>query len=70
MRAYLLDISAEAVDQDFLVKDPARKVKVPSQHRDTDTTTLTWNQLRLALVELALRDRILLELDASCSSWV
>jgi integrase len=63
MRAYLRDIFAEAVDQDFLVKDPARKVKVPSQLRDTDTTTLTWDQLRLALMELALRDRILLELD-------
>jgi integrase len=63
MRAYLRDIFAEAVDQDFLVKDPARKVKVPSQLRDTDTTTLTWDQLRLALMELGLRDRILLELD-------
>ena len=63
MRAYLRDIFAEAVDQDFLVKDPARKVKVPSQLRDTDTTTLTWDQLRLALMELALRDRILMELD-------
>ena len=63
MRAYLRDIFAEAVDQDFLPKDPARKVKVPSQLRDTDTTTLTWDQLRRALMELTLRDRILLELD-------
>ncbi|MFZ0662092.1 MAG: tyrosine-type recombinase/integrase [Acidobacteriaceae bacterium] len=63
MRAYLRDIFAEAVDQDFLAKDPARKVKVPSQLRDTDTTTLTWDQLRRALGELNLRDRILLELD-------
>jgi integrase len=63
MRAYLRDIFAEAVDQDFLVKDPARKVKVPSQLRDTDTTTLTWDQLRRALNGLGLRDRILLELD-------
>lgn len=63
MRAYLRDIFAEAVDQDFLAKDPARKVKVPSQLRDTDTTTLTWDQLRLALSKLSLRDRILLELD-------
>jgi hypothetical protein len=62
MRAYLRDIFAEAVDQDFLVKDPARKVKVPSRLRETDTTTLSWNQLRLALVELALQDRILLEI--------
>ncbi|WP_051979157.1 hypothetical protein [Edaphobacter aggregans] len=61
MRAYLRDIFAEAVDQDFLAKDPARKVKVPAQLRDTDTTTLTWEQLRKALMELALRDRVLLE---------
>ncbi len=63
MRAYMRDIFAEAVDQDFLAKDPARKVKVPSQLRDTDTTTLTWDQLRRALAELDLKDRILLELD-------
>jgi integrase len=63
MRAYLRDIFAEAVDQDFLVKDPARKIKVPAQLRATDTTTLTWDQLRLALSKLILRDRILLELD-------
>ncbi len=63
MRAYLRDIFAEAVDQDFLSKDPARKVKVPTQLRDTDTTTLTWDQLRRAHLELDPRDRILLELD-------
>jgi len=61
--AYLRDIFAEAVDQDFLVKDPARKVTVPTQLRDTDRTTLTWPQLRGALSRLELRDRILLELD-------
>jgi hypothetical protein len=43
MRAYLRDIFAEAVDQDFLAKDPARKVKVPTQLRETDTTSLTWD---------------------------
>ena len=63
IRAYIRDIFTEAVDQDFLVKDPARKLKVPAQLRATDTTTLTWDQLRLALSELPLRDRILLELD-------
>ena len=63
MRAYIRDIFAEAVDQDFLVKDPARKIKVPAQLRATDTTTLTWEQLRSALSKLSLRDRILLELD-------
>jgi hypothetical protein len=63
MRAYVRDIFAEAVDQGFLTKDPARKVKVPTQLRETDTTTLTWDQLGLALMELTLRNRILLELD-------
>src|ERR1700688_1311311 len=63
IRAYPRDIFAEAVDQDFLVKDPARKVTVPTQLRDTDRTTLTWSQLRSALSKLELRDRILLELD-------
>lgn len=63
MRAYMRDIFAEAADQDFLAKDPARKVKVPSQLRETDKTTLTWDQLRKALSELNDRDRLLLELD-------
>jgi integrase len=63
IRAYIRDIFTEAVDQDFLVKDPARKLKTPAQLRATDTTTLTWDQLRRALSQLPLRDRILLELD-------
>jgi integrase len=63
IRAYLRDMFSEAVDQDFLAKDPARKLKVPGDLRETDTTTLTWKQLRLALSKLPLRDRIVLELD-------
>jgi integrase len=63
VRAYLRDIFVEAVEQDFLSKDPARKVTVPTQLRDTDRTTLSWEQLRQALSELPLRDRLLLELD-------
>jgi integrase len=63
IRAYLRDIFVEAVDQDFLSKDPARKVKVPAQLRETDKTTLNWEQLREALSALDLRDRVLLELD-------
>ena len=63
IKSYVRDIFAEAVEQDFLTKDPARKVTVPSQLRETDRTTLTWEQLRDALLQLALRDRVLLELD-------
>jgi integrase len=63
VRAYLRDIFAEATDQDFLPKDPARKVRVPAQLRDTDKMTLTWDQLRSVLSALSLRDRLVLELD-------
>ena len=38
-------------------------MKVPTQLRETDKTTLTWDQLRRALSELDVRDRLLLELD-------
>jgi integrase len=63
IRAYLRDIFAEVVDQDFLPKDPARKVEVPKQLSDTDTTVLSWDQLRRVLAQLSLKDRLILELD-------
>ena len=47
----------------IFVKDPARKVTVPSQMRDSDKTTLTWPQLRDVLSRQSARDRILLEFD-------
>jgi integrase len=61
--SYLRDIFAEAVDQEFLFKDPARKLAVPGQLRESDRTTLTWPQMRQVLSNLSLRDRILMELD-------
>ena len=63
IRAYIKAIFAEAVDQDFLPKDPARKVKTPANLRETDKTVLSWEQLAAALARLGLRDRILLKLD-------
>jgi len=65
MRAYLRDIFEEAVDQDFLTKDPAARLKVPMQLRESDKTTLTWDQLRQALELLDAEDRILVELEMS-----
>lgn len=62
-RAYMRAIFAEAVEQDFLPKDPARSIRVPSELKETDKTTLSWDQLRAALSRLSLRDRILLTLD-------
>jgi integrase len=63
--AYLRAIFREAVEQDFLPKDPARTVKAPSELKESDKTTLTWDQLRAALARLPMRDQILLKLDMS-----
>ncbi len=40
-------------------------MKPPSELKETDKTTLTWNQLRAALSRLPLRDWIVLKLDMS-----
>ena len=63
IRAYVRDIFAEAVDQGFLAKDPARKLRPPANLRATDKTVLTWDQLVAAVEKLDLRDRVLLRLD-------
>jgi len=57
--AKIAKVFSEAVDQDYLAKDPARKVKMPAHLRETDKTVLTWDQLRSALAYLELRDRII-----------
>jgi len=66
IRSYVRAIFAEAVDQDYLAKDPARSLKVPANLRGVDKTTLTWEQLRAALdrlLEKSPRDWILMMLD-------
>ena len=45
-RSYMKSIFAEAVEQDFLLKDPTRGIKTPRNLREKDKTTLTWRQLR------------------------
>ncbi|MFY9909290.1 MAG: site-specific integrase [Candidatus Sulfotelmatobacter sp.] len=62
-RLYLKAIFEEAIDQDFLTKNPARKLALPKQLRAVDKTTLTWDQLRSVLASVSLRDRVLLTLD-------
>ncbi len=52
VRAYLQAIFAEAVDQDFIGKDPARTIKVPAHLKETDKTVLNWDQLRAVLSRL------------------
>jgi integrase len=62
-RFYLKAIFEEAVEQEFIAKDPARKLIAPNNLRAPDRTTLTWDQLRRVLASVPLRDRILLTLD-------
>ena len=53
----------EAIEQEFLVKDPTRKLKSPKNLRPKDKQILTWEQLRAVLAKATRRDRILLMLD-------
>ena len=62
-RSYLKSIFSEAVEQDFLLKDPSRKVTAPVNLRGKDKTVLTWDQLRLVLASLTHKDLVLLTLE-------
>ena len=64
-RSYLKSIFSEAVEQDFLQKDPSHKVTAPLNLRKKDKTVLTWDQLRLVLATLTHRDRVLLTLETT-----
>ena len=62
-RSYLKSIFDEAIEQEFLVKDPTRKLKIPKNLRPKDKQVLTWDQLRAILATAARRDRLLLMLE-------
>jgi integrase len=62
-RFYLKAIFDEAIEQEFLGRNPARKLSLPKELRAVDKTVLTWDQLRLVLASVPLRDRILLTMD-------
>ena len=62
-RSYLKSIFDEAIEQEFLMKDPSRKLKIPKNLRPKDKQVLTWEQLWLALQRTGRRDRLLLMLD-------
>ncbi len=62
-RSYLKSIFDEAIEQEFLVKDPTRKLKIPKNLRPKDKQVLTWDQLRAVLATAARWDRLLLMLD-------
>ncbi len=62
-RSYLKSIFDEAIEHEFLVKDPTRKLKIPKNLRPKDKQVLTWDQLRAILATAARRDRLLLMLE-------
>ena len=62
-RSYLKSIFGEVIEQEFLVKDPTRTLKIPKNLRPKDKQILTWEQLRAVLEAASRRDRILLMLD-------
>jgi integrase len=62
-RSYLKSIFDEAIEQEFLVKDPSRKLKIPKNLRPKDKRILSWEELWSILAQTARRDRLLLLLD-------
>jgi integrase len=62
-RSYLKSIFEEAIEQEFLVKDPTRKLKISKNLRPKDKQVLSWAQLWLVLANTERRDRLLLMLD-------
>jgi integrase len=64
-RSYLKSIFDEAIEQEFLIKDPTRKLKIPKNLRPKDKTVLTWEQLWLVLANTERRDHLLLMLDVT-----
>lgn len=62
-RSYLKSIFDEAIEQEFLLKDPTRKLRIPKNLRPKDKQILTWEQLRAVLAKATQRDRILLMLE-------
>ena len=62
-RFYFKAIFEEAIEQDLVQKNPARKLILPNGLRAPDKTTLSWDQLRRVPASVPLRDCILLKLD-------
>jgi integrase len=66
-RSYLRSIFDEAIEQEFLMKDPSRKLKIPKNLRPKDKQVLNWDQLWLILASTSRRNRLLLMLDMTAA---
>lgn len=61
----LKSICAQVVEEDFLAKNPALHIKPPALLRSTDTTVLTWEQLRQVFYALGERDRLIIAIEGT-----
>jgi len=62
-RSYLKSIFDEAIEQEFLVKDPTRTLKIPKNLRPKGKQILTWEQMGAIVASASRRDRLILMLD-------
>ena len=58
-----MPIFDEAIEQEFLLTDPSRKLKVPKNLRPKDKQVLTWEQICGALRHLERRNTLILTRD-------
>jgi integrase len=65
-RFYLKSILEEAVDQDYLVKNPAKKLETPKTKK-VDKSTLTPAEFRAVLAELAEPYNLLVRVGVACA---
>jgi integrase len=66
-RSYLKSIFDEAIEQEFLVVDPTRKLKIPKNLRPKDKRILSWEQMWSILAKTTRKDRLLLMLDMTAA---
>jgi hypothetical protein len=62
-RSYLMSIFDEAIEQEFALKDPSRKLKVPESLRPKDNKFSLGNRSGEALRHWGRRDRLIVTLD-------
>jgi integrase len=66
-RSYLKSIFDEAIEQEFLVWDPTRKLNIPKNLRPKDKRVLNWEEMWSILAKTARRDRLLFMLDMTAA---
>jgi integrase len=56
-------ICNEAMEQEYLTKDPTRKLRTPKNIRETDKTVLSWDELRRVFNASSQRDRLIISIE-------